>query len=59
MTPSGEQEGPMILPSGTLCTTSPIVKRKKLSLKKLSKDKKKRLTVRVKVPRQYYQQVSL
>ncbi|CAG9782743.1 unnamed protein product [Diatraea saccharalis] len=53
-TPSGVDDTPVIsLPAGTLCSTSPLVKRRKLTLKKVRKEtgKKKKLSTTVRMPK--------
>ncbi|XP_026726423.1 uncharacterized protein LOC113492901 isoform X3 [Trichoplusia ni] len=51
-TPDGTAEGPASpLPAGTLSSTSPLVKRKKLSLRKEAKSKKKPKQEKINLPR--------
>lgn len=47
-------EPPVVtLPAGTLASTSPLVKRVKLSLKRKTKLKKNKLRIKLKVPREF------
>ncbi|RVE47035.1 hypothetical protein evm_008317 [Chilo suppressalis] len=53
-TPGGVDETPVVsLPAGTLCSTSPLVKRRPLSLKKIKKDKGKRIksNINIRMPK--------